>query len=49
MSSNTPATDYNVAIDESLKAEIERALAKLNQREVDIVKMFFGLAPYPVS
>ncbi len=49
MASPMPATDYKVAIDESLKTDIERALATLNRREADIVKMFFGLSPYPAS
>ena len=39
---NGPATDSN-SDDESLSKEIERSLSTLSEREVDIVKMFFGI------
>ncbi len=47
MKSNLPATDYNLSIRESLHKEIERSLSTLSQKEADIVRMYFWLAPFP--
>ena len=47
MKSNLPATDYEMAIRESLHKEIERSLSTLSQKEADIVRMYFWLAPFP--
>jgi len=46
MSSNLPTTDHEVNI-QSLQIEIQRALATLSLKEADIIRMYFGLAPYP--
>ena len=40
---DTPNTDKSL-INESLAVEIERALSTLTEREVEIVKLFFGIA-----
>jgi len=37
-----PAPD-DTLLDESLKVEVERALATLNKREAEVVKLYFGL------
>jgi RNA polymerase primary sigma factor len=37
-----PSPDY-ILMDESLKAEIERALSTLSEREAEVIKLYFGL------
>ena len=37
-----PSPDY-ILMNESLKAEIERALATLTEREAEVIKLYFGL------
>lgn len=37
-----PAPDHEL-MDESLKAEIERALSTLSEREAEVIKLYFGL------
>ena len=37
-----PSPDY-ILMSESLKAEIERALATLSEREAEVIKLYFGL------
>ncbi len=44
-SKDTPSPDEKL-INESLKKEIERTLSTLNNREAEIVKLFFGLNGY---
>ncbi len=41
-----PSPD-NELVNESLRKEIERALARLNEREAEVIKMFFGLKNRP--
>jgi RNA polymerase primary sigma factor len=49
MKSDLHATDYEMAIRESLHKEIERSLSTLSPKEADIIRMYFGLAPFSSS
>ena len=41
--SNTPDTDTMLTYKESLRAEIERSLATLTERQCDVLKLYFGI------
>lgn len=46
---DSPRAD-NMLIKESLKREIERSLSTLSEREIEVVKLFFGLdVPHPLT
>lgn len=41
--SNTPTTDSHLSYGESLRAEIERSLSTLTERQHDVIKLYFGI------
>ncbi|HXP52031.1 MAG TPA: sigma-70 family RNA polymerase sigma factor, partial [Bacteroidia bacterium] len=46
---DSPRADSTL-IKESLKREIERSLSTLNEREIEVIKLFFGLdVPHPLT
>jgi len=40
---NTAATDKHLSYSESLRAEIERSLSTLTERQCDVIKLYFGI------
>jgi RNA polymerase primary sigma factor len=48
MKSDLPATDDSTVL-ESLHQEIERSLSTLQDKEANVIRMYFGLAPFSPS
>lgn len=47
---NTEDTDENLSYKDSLRAEIERSLSTLSERQKDVVKLYFGIGvDHPMS
>jgi len=40
---NTPSTDLRLEYHESLRNEIERSLSTLTERQMDVIKLYFGI------
>jgi RNA polymerase primary sigma factor len=48
--SSTPSTDTKLAYSESLRKEIERSLSTLTERQMDVIKLYFGIGvEHPMS
>jgi RNA polymerase primary sigma factor len=48
--SSTPSTDKGLAHIESLRTEIERSLSTLTDRQMDVIKLYFGIGiEHPMS
>ncbi len=47
---STPDTDKSLAHNESLRTEIERSLSTLTERQMDVIKLYFGIGiEHPMS
>ncbi len=48
--SSTPGTDKKLEYGESLRKEIERSLSTLTERQMDVIKLYFGIGvEHPMS
>ncbi|HMR45040.1 MAG TPA: sigma-70 family RNA polymerase sigma factor, partial [Saprospiraceae bacterium] len=48
--SGTPGTDTDLEYTESLRREIERSLSTLTDRQMDVIKLYFGIGvEHPMS
>jgi RNA polymerase primary sigma factor len=48
--SNDPSTDSGLEYSESLRTEIERSLGTLTERQMDVIKLYFGIGvEHPMS